>query len=85
MDESLYVDVEVLAEIEDDDYLLRISKQNLNYLVNFNENLVITHWDGEKPVPLESYGTHAVRTEGDANEDNNLSSLPRLELAKILS
>lgn len=78
MGEAVYVDLEVLASIEDDDYLVRVSKKDLNSLVTFDENLVLRHWDGEKPVSLVAYGSDSVRTEGDANEENNLNNLPDL-------
>ena len=78
MGEAAYVDLEILASIEDDDYLVRVSKKDLNTLVSFDENLVLRNWDGEKPVSLVAYGNDSVRTEGDANEENNLSELPNL-------
>jgi Pyruvate/2-oxoacid:ferredoxin oxidoreductase gamma subunit len=78
MGEAVYVDLEVLASIEDDDYLVRVSKKDLNALVTFDEYLVLRHWDGEKPVSLVAYGSDSVRTEGDANEENNLANLPEL-------
>ncbi len=73
-----YADLEILAEVADDDYLIRISKADLNTLVNFNTELTIRHWDGEKPVSLEGYGEDAVRTVEDATVHNNLSELPRV-------
>lgn len=73
-----YVDLEVLAEVADDDYLIRISKSDLNTLVTLSEELSIRHWDGEKPVLLEGYGEDAVRTREDAASSNNLSELPRV-------
>lgn len=78
MSETVYVDLEVVAEFGSDDYLVRVSKADLNSLVNFDSNLVLRHWDGEKPVLLLAYGSDAVRTEGDASEGNNLSNLPRV-------
>jgi hypothetical protein len=75
---TLYVDLEVLATVEEDDLLLRVSKKDLNSLVSFDEDLVLRHWDGDKPVSLVAYGSDSVRTEGDANEFNNLSELPKL-------
>ncbi len=85
MGATVYVDLEVLAEIDNDDYLISISKKDLNDLVSFNEELVLRNWDGEKPVLLGTYGEDAVRTEGDANEGNNLSNLPRLKISDILT
>ncbi|MEE8113914.1 MAG: hypothetical protein V3T23_06120 [Nitrososphaerales archaeon] len=73
-----FVDLEVLATIDENDYLVRISKKELNDLVSFDEDLELRHWDGEKPVSLVAYGADSVRTEGDANEFNNLSELPNL-------
>lgn len=78
MGEVLYVDLEVLASVEETDLLIRISKKDLNGLVSFDENLVLRHWDGNKPVSLVAYGSDSVRTESDANESNNLSELPNL-------
>jgi len=83
MGEETYIDLEVLAELEDSDYLVRISKEDLNSLVDFNKRLVVRHWDGDKPVLLHSYGSQAVRTEADASEGNNLTNLPRLRLRDI--
>lgn len=74
----LYVDLEVLATIEEDDFLIRVSKKDLNGLVSFDEDLVLRHWDGERPVTLVAYGSDSVRTESDATKDNNLSELPDL-------
>ena len=82
-----YADLEVLAEVADDDYLIRISKADLNTLVTFNDNLIIRHWDGNDLVELEPYGEVAVRTKEDASDDNNLSQLPRVgedRLAELL-
>ncbi len=78
MGDTTYMDLEILAEMADDDYLIRISKANLNALVTFSEELTVRHWDGEKPVLLEAYGEYAVRTREDADEDNNLSELPKI-------
>ena len=77
MDEHTYVDLEVLASVNEDDYLVRISKKDFNRLVDFDENLIIRHWDGEQPVSLEAYGTDAIRTDGDTTKDNNLSPFKR--------
>ncbi len=82
--EEVYVDLEVFAEVDDDSYLATISKRDLNSLVSFDERLVIRHWDGDKPVRLGAYGENAVRTESDANEDNNLDNLSRLTLPELL-
>ncbi len=79
-----YVDLEILAEVADDDYLIRISKADLNTLVTFHcsarisDELVLRHWDGEHPVELEEYGENAVRTREDSTSSNNLSQLPRI-------
>lgn len=78
MGETLYVDLEVLANVDEEDYLVRISKKDLNGLVSFSEDLVLRHWDGDKPVSLVAYGKNSVRTKGDATEFNNLSNLPSL-------
>ncbi len=78
MGDVLYVDLEVLATIEEDDFLIRVSKKDLNGLVSFDEDLVLRHWDGERPVTLVAYGSDSVRTESDATKDNNLSELPDL-------
>ena len=78
MGDVLYVDLEVLATVDEDDFLIRVSKKDLNGLVSFDEDLVLRHWDGERPVSLVAYGSDSVRTEGDATSDNNLSELPEL-------
>lgn len=78
MGEALYIDLEVLASIEEEEYLIKVSKKDLNSLVSFNEDLVLRHWDGTKPVSLVAYGSDSVRTEGDAKDSNNLSELPNL-------
>lgn len=85
MSEKAYVDLEVLAEVDNDDYLVVVSKSDLNTLVNFNESLVLRHWDGEKPVRLLDYGDDAVRTQADASEGNNLANLPRVRRRDILA
>jgi hypothetical protein len=74
---SEYVDLEVLAEA-DDQYVVLIEKSNFNALVRFDQELVVRHWDGQKPVVLEPYGETAVRTQEDASESNNLAALPRV-------
>ena len=58
--------------------LTRKRKKDLNSLVIFNEDLVLRYWDGKKPVSLVACGVNSIRTERDATEDNNLSSLPNL-------
>jgi len=78
-----YVDLELLAEVADDDYLIRISKADLNTLVTFNEELSIRHWDGKHPVSLEGYGESAVRTKEDTTESNNLSQLPKVGESRL--
>ena len=74
-----YVDLEILAEVADDDYLIRISKEDLNTLVSFGTDLNMRHWNGKQPVLLEEYGKTSVRTKGDSTESNNLSQLPKAE------
>jgi len=84
----IYVDLQVLAEVEDDSYLVTVSKEDLNALVCFNDSLVVRHWDGEKPVELVAYGNAAVRTMEDADETNNLANVPRLrdeDLKKLVN
>ena len=86
MGEEVYSDLEILATVNED-YLIRISKSDLNTLVTFCDELVIRHWDGDQPVVLEAYGDSAVRTAEDANTKNNLTRLPALadaDLRKIL-
>lgn len=89
-----YVDLEVLAEVDQDDYVVRISKTDFNTLVTYacssiaaNENadaeLVVRHWDGNQPVVLEAYGSTAVRTRDDFSADNNLENLPRISSRTI--
>ena len=78
-----YADLEILAEVADDDYLIRISKADLNTLVTFSEGLTIRHWNGKQPVVLEGYGKTAVRTKGDTTRSNNLSQLPEVEEARL--
>lgn len=75
---EVYVDFEVMAEVDNEHYLVKISKEDLNTLVNFDSSLVIRHWDGEKPVLLLTYGNNSIRTQGDTSEENNLSNLPRI-------
>jgi hypothetical protein len=88
MGDNTYVDLQVLAEIDNDEYLVRISKADLNALVAFDDRLVVRHWDGNKPLMLETYGKSTVRTQGDADKSNNLVQLPRLHgeaLGKLIS
>jgi hypothetical protein len=73
-----YADLEILAEVADDDYLIRISKADLNTLVTFSKELNIRHWDGKQPTKLEAYSETAVRTRGDTKSYNNLSKLPKV-------
>ena len=82
MGEEIYVDLEVLADMNDE-YLVRISKDALNTLVMFDASLVIRHWDGDKPVVLEPYGENAVRTKGDAKSTNNLASLRNVDVNEL--
>ncbi len=84
MDEVEYIDLEILAEVApDEDYVLTISKKDLNTLVSFDERLVVRHWNGDKPVRLCAYGNDAVRTESDATEGNNLSNLSQVDEAEL--
>ncbi len=82
---DFYADLEILAAIADDDYLIRISKADLNTLVTFSENLVVRHWDGEKLVVLENYGESFVRSKEDADSDNNLQNLPKVGEDRLVS
>lgn len=82
MGEEIYVDLEILAGL-DDDYLVRISKTALNSLVNYDEALTLRHWDGDKPVVLEPYGENAVRTREDAEHSNNLVELPNVDVEEL--
>lgn len=83
MGEEEYIDLEVLAEM-DDEYLVRVGKDVLNALVTFDESLLVRHWDGEKPVVLEAYGETAVRTRDDAISTNNLANLPNVDVDELL-
>ena len=83
MGEEEYIDLEVLAEM-DDEYLVRVGKDVLNALVTFDESLLVRHWDGEKPVVLEAYGETAVRTRDDAISTNNLANLPKVDVDELL-
>ena len=78
MGEEVYIDLSIRAMVEDEDYLVVVSKADLNTLVTFSEDLVIRHWDGNAPVPLEAYGDSAVRTKEDASTTNNLAELPKI-------
>ena len=80
-----YVDLDILAKVADDDYLIRISKADLNTLVTFDKELNIRHWNGKQPVLLEGYGENAVRTEEDATVDNNLAELPEAGESHLLA
>jgi hypothetical protein len=75
---TAYTDLEILAEVADDDYLIRISKADLRNLVTFSDELTVRHWDGKKPLVLEHYGEAAIRTEDDTSKGNNLAELPRV-------
>jgi hypothetical protein len=80
MNEPNYIDIDIVAAIEEDDYddyLVLIPKKELNRLISLS-NVVVRHWDGMKPVLLRPYGEDAVRTAEDASADNNLDSLPRV-------
>ena len=80
MVEEIYVDLEILAREGEDGYVVRISKSDLHTLVTFDPQLIVRHWNGDKPVRLEPYGKNAIRTQEDASEDNNLTRLPRFDL-----
>jgi hypothetical protein len=82
MGEKTFVDLDILADM-DDSYLVSISKAELRSLVSFSDSLSIRHWDGEKPLVLESYGETAVRTEDDASSDNNLANLPKCRASRV--
>ena len=78
-----YIDLEILADM-DDEYLVRVSKENLNSLVTFDEALTVRHWDGNKPVVLEPYSTTAVRTREDDSSENNLAELASVDADELL-
>lgn len=78
MNEEIYIDLDIRATVDDKDYLVVISKADLNTLVTFSKDLVVRHWDGTNAIVLESYGDSAVRTKEDASRTNNLADLPRL-------
>ncbi len=82
MGDDTFVDLDILADMGDS-YLVSISKTELCSLVSFNDSLAIRHWDGEKPVVLESYGETAVRTKDDASSENNLINLPKANLGDL--
>jgi hypothetical protein len=82
MENEQYVDLEILA-MEGGECLVRISKNVLNTLTTFDANLVVRHWDGDKPVVLEPYGDSAVRTREDASEANNLDKLPQISFEAL--
>ena len=77
-----YIDLQILARV-DDEYLVLVSRDALNDLVTFDEQLTIRHWDGEKPVVLEPYGETAVSTEDDDSDVNNLSKLPEITFEQL--
>lgn len=86
MDNEIYIDLEVLAEVEDDEYLVRISKKDLNTLILSYNSLVVRHWDGKHALVLEPYGETTIRTRGDDSVSNNFVRLPRLrdeDLSKL--
>ncbi len=87
MGEEVYIDLNIRAAVGNEDYLVVISKEDLNTLVTFSNDLVIRHWGGTNAIILETYGESAVRTREDADSTNNLANLPRLSeitLDKIL-
>ncbi len=73
-----YIDLEILGVNEDGAYVVTVSKEELAHLVAFDEELVVRHWDGQKPVVLENYGETAVRTREDGSTANNLANLPKV-------
>jgi hypothetical protein len=75
MGEKTFIDLDILADMGTS-YLVSISKAELRSLVSFNDSLSIRHWDGEKPLVLESYGETAIRTVDDESSENNLTNLP---------
>lgn len=84
MGKEVFVDLEVLADLGDE-YLVRVGKDSLSALVNFDEALTVRHWDGERPVVLEPYGETAVRTREDARSTNNLENLPNVDVDELLT
>ena len=82
MGEKTFVDLDILADMGTN-YLVSISKAELRSLVSFNDSLSIRHWDGEKPLVLESYGETAVRTTDDESKENNLTNLPNVNIADL--
>ena len=84
MGEKTFVDLDILANMGTN-YLVSISKAELRSLVSFNDSLSIRHWDGEKPLVLESYGETAVRTVDDESDENNLTNLPDVDLDAVHS
>lgn len=84
MGNEVYVDLEILADLGDE-YLVRVGKDVLNTLVEFDPTLVVRHWDGERPVVLEPYGNDAVRTREDARSTNNLENLPNVDADELLT
>ena len=83
MSEELYIDLEILANL-DDEYLVRVDKSVLNSLVTFDKSLIVRHWDGQKPVMLEPYGDSAIRTKEDATSTNNLTELASVDVGDLL-
>lgn len=73
-----YIDLEILGKDNDGDFVVVISKEELARLVKFDEELVVRHWDGQKPTILENYGEFAVRTREDGSPANNLANLPKV-------
>ncbi len=83
MGNETYIDLEILARMEDE-YLVRVSKNDLNTLVAFDESLTVRHWNGNKPVALEPYGEDAIRTREDSSSTNNLVDLPNVDVDELL-
>ena len=83
MGNETYIDLELLARL-DNDYLVRVSKNDLNTLVAFDESLTVRHWDGNSPVVLEPYGEDAIRTREDSSSTNNLVDLPNVDVDELL-
>jgi hypothetical protein len=82
MGEKTFVDLDILADMGTN-YLVSVSKAELRSLVSFDDSLSIRHWDGEKPLVLESYGEMAVRTTDDETSENNLTNLPNVDLDDV--
>jgi len=80
-----YIDLKILGNYEEDAFIISIDKEELARLVGFSAQLVIRHWDGEKPLVLETYGEDAVRTREDGSVANNLVNLPSIKSVVVSS